>query len=272
MHCLVQLSDLHILPPGHRLYGQVDTAAMLRAAVDTVLHLPQPPLAVLLSGDLVDDGSAAAYAHLRELLAPLPCPLLPLAGNHDERSALRAAFADQASLQLEPPRKGGKPFLQYEAQLPGLRVLVLDTVAPGAPQGELCAQRLAWLAQALQREPELPVLLALHHPPFDTGLQDMDGIALRRGRAELAALLAAHPQVKRVVCGHLHRMVLGACGGRSVISAPSTAHQIAFTPGLPEAAQWTLEPPGLLVHLWSEELPLCSHLLHIGTAPVQGPA
>lgn len=268
MHCLVQLSDLHILPPGRRLHDQVDTAAMLRAAVETLLRLPQPPAAVLLSGDLVDDGSAAAYAHLRELLAPLPCPLLPLAGNHDEREALRAAFADQAALQGE----AAAPFLQYEQRLPGLRVLALDTVTPGAAHGELCPQRLAWLAQALQRVPEVPVLLAMHHPPCDTGLLDMDSIALRRGRAELAALLAAHPQVQRVVCGHLHRMVLGACGGRPVISAPSTAHQIAFAPGLPEAAQWTLEPPGLLVHLWSAELPLCSHLLHVGPAPVQGPA
>ena len=87
---LVQLSDTHITVPGRLLDGRADTAAALTRAVDAVRRLRPDPVAVLVSGDLVDAGSPEEYAHLRALLAPLPGPIYLMPGNHDERSALRA--------------------------------------------------------------------------------------------------------------------------------------------------------------------------------------
>lgn len=250
LHLLVQLSDTHIGPDGQPLPSGVDTAALLRSAVAAVLRLPQPPAAVLLSGDLVDDGSPAAYAALRELLAPLPCPVWPMPGNHDARDALRAAFADVPELQ----QTAGEDFIQFHARLPGLRLLALDTLQPGASAGALCSRRLAWLQAALQSDPRTPVLLALHHPPFETHLPGMDRMRLLQGAPELAALLARHPQVQRVVCGHLHRSMQRLWAGTLVQSAPSTAHHIALAlgagPASPPGEGWTLEPPGFLVHAW----------------------
>lgn len=264
LHLLAQLSDTHVCPPSQRVYGRIDSAALLRQAVAAVLRLPQPPLGVLLSGDLVEDGSPAAYAQLRELLAPLPCPLWPLPGNHDERQALRAAFADLPVLQ----QTAGEPYIQYEVRLPGLRLLALDSVEPGAAHGALCGARLAWLAAALARDAHTPVLLALHHPPFKTHLPAMDRMALQQGAAELGALLAAHPQVQRVVCGHLHRPVQRLWAGTLVQSAPSTAHQIALALD-PAADGWTLDPPGFLLHAWREGETLVTH--QVGTQPPAGP-
>lgn len=250
LHLLAQLSDTHICAPGQRLDPRVDTAAMLADAVAAVQRLPLPPVGLLLSGDLVDDGSPAAYAHLRELLAPWPGPLWPMPGNHDERSALRQAFGDLPELR----QTAAEDFIQYEVALPGLRLLALDSTVPGASHGALCTRRLAWLAAALARDATTPVLLALHHPPFQTHLPGMDRIALREGAPELAALVAQHPQVQRIVCGHLHRSVQRVWAGTLVQSAPSTAHQIALALGPGPAPApgdgWNLEPPGFLVHAW----------------------
>ncbi len=271
LHLLAQLSDLHICAPGRRLYPRVDTAALLQDAVAAVQRLPVPPLGVLLSGDLVDDGSPAAYSHLRELLAPLTGPLWPLPGNHDERHALRQAFADQPALQ----QTASEDFIQYEVPLPGLRLLVLDTLVPGASHGALCPRRLAWLAAALARDTTTPVVLALHHPPFDIHVPGMDRIGLRDGRPELAALVAQHPQVQRVVCGHVHRSVQRVWAGTLVQSAPSTAHQIALALGLGPAPApgdgWTLEPPSFLVHAWRQPAApgeaLVTHQVFTSAAP-----
>lgn len=250
LQLLVQLSDTHIGPGGQALCSGVDTAAMLRTAVAAVLRLPHPPAAVLLSGDLVDDGSPAAYAALRELLAPLPCPVWPMPGNHDERGALRAAFAHVPELH----QTAGDDFIQFQVRLPGLRLVALDTLQPGASAGALCARRLAWLQAALEGDPHTPVLLALHHPPFATHLPGMDRMRLLQGAPELAALLAHHPQVQRVVCGHLHRSMQRLWAGTLVQSAPSTAHHIALAlgtgPASPAGEGWTMEPPGFLVHAW----------------------
>ena len=264
-HLLVQLSDTHIRAPGELAYRRVDTAAHLQAAVQAVLRLPQAPLAVLLTGDLVDDGSEAAYAHLCELLAPLRCPLYLMPGNHDERELMRRHFPGQAELQ----QAGPGDHLQYEVRLPGLRLLTLDTVVPGASHGSLCAQRLAWLDEALAREPDTPTVIAMHHPPFETYLGWMDRIGLREGAPELAAVVARHPQVQRIVCGHLHRSAQRVWAGTLVLTAPSTAHQtwLNLSPGGGDG--WGREPPGFLVHAWQRGDDLVTHLAF--TQVAEGP-
>ncbi|MFX7895069.1 hypothetical protein ABTK48_20360, partial [Acinetobacter baumannii] len=74
----------------------------------------------------------------------------------------------------------------------------------------------------------IPTIVALHHPPHTTGLAVMDAMALQHGLDGFEALIARHPQVQRIVCGHLHRMTLGRVAHAPVVSAPSTAHQLAL--------------------------------------------
>jgi len=261
---LVQLSDLHIRAPGRLTYRRVDTAAYLREAVAAVNALRQPPRGVVITGDLTDFGSAEEYAHLRELLQPLRCPVWLLPGNHDDRAGLRAAFADHAHLQSS---RGPDDFVSYAVDLGGLRLVALDTVAPGAPHGELCAERLQRLDALLSADSQTPTVLAMHHPPFETGIGHMDAIGLRQGGPELAALLRRHPQVQRVVCGHLHRPIQALWAGTLAMTAPSTAHQVCLDLAPDAASRFTLEPPGFLVHAWSATAPLVTHQAAIGTYP-----
>jgi len=255
-HLLAQLSDTHIRAPGELAYRQVDTAAHLRAAVAALLRLPQRPDAVLISGDLVDDGRPASYAHLRQLLAPLPCPVLLMPGNHDDPAALRAAFPEHPELQ----QAGPGAFLQFERRWPGLRLLALDTSVPQVSHGALCTQRLAWLEERLAEDSHTPTLVAMHHPPYAAYLDYMDRIGLREGGPALAELINRHRQVQRIVCGHLHRSSQTLWAGTLVQTAPSTAHQtwLDTTPG--GGNGWGREPPGFLLHAWDEDRPLVSHL------------
>ena len=87
---LCQISDLHIKPERKLAYGVVDTATMLERCVAQIGRLPQRPDAVIATGDLVDGGTLAEYALLRELLSPLTMPLYLMPGNHDERQAIAA--------------------------------------------------------------------------------------------------------------------------------------------------------------------------------------
>lgn len=261
-HLLVQLSDTHITHPGRLISGRVDTAAALRHAVARVLQMRPRPVAVLISGDLVDAGHPAEYAHLRDLLQPLVDAGLPLAlaaGNHDSREPLQAAFDGVAGVHCG---RRGAAALQYGLDLPGpLRLVVLDSLQPGRPDGGLDEARAAEAARLLGEQPQVPTLVALHHPPHGTGLAAMDRMALdAAGGQALEALLRAHPQVQAVVCGHLHRLTLGRLGPVPVLSAPSTAHQLALDlrPDAPIAL--ALEPAGWLVHAWGPGLPLVSHL------------
>src|SRR4051794_7448465 len=97
-YAIAQISDLHVVAPGHRLAGVIDTPGYARAAIDHLNRLDPQPDAVLATGDLVEGGSLAEYQHLRDIVAPLRAPLWLLPGNHDDRSALREAFPDRAEL------------------------------------------------------------------------------------------------------------------------------------------------------------------------------
>ncbi len=89
----------------------------------------------------------------------------------------------------------------------------------------------------------------MHHPPFDTGIGFMDRIGLA-GREALAALLARHRNVERVVCGHVHRPVHVRFAGTVASICPSPAHQIVLTFDDRAGDAFVMEPPAFQLHLW----------------------
>lgn len=259
---LVQLSDPHIVAPGRLLLDRIDTPALLARSVAGVMALQPAASAVVLSGDLVDRGSAEEYASLRALLAPLACPVWLMPGNHDDAAAMRAAFPDHDELApLPDPALAG--FVLWVREVDGLRLVALDTVVPRAPHGALCERRLAWLDRTLAAAPGVPTIVAMHHPPFVTGIGHMDAMGLLEGSAGLQAVLRRHPQVERVICGHLHRPIVRRYAGTVAMTVPSTAHQIVLDLRAGGPAAYRREPPGFAVHTLRDGA-LVSHLAAVG--------
>ena len=233
---LVQFSDPHIGAD----WGGADPAARLEAAVEQVAVMGLDPDAVLVSGDLSENGVPAEYETVRSLVSRLEAPVYPLPGNHDQREPLRVVFGLDGS-RSEP--------IQYAAVVGDLRLIVLDTIVPGEESGAFDAGRLAWLEGALAAEPEAPTLIAMHHPPIRTGIPAFDEIGLPDAdRRAFAELVAGHGQVRRIVAGHIHRAIAGEVGGRSVLVAPSTYVQTALELE-PGEIRDTAEEPGFVVHL-----------------------
>ena len=254
---LGQISDLHIKVPGKLSYKVVDCAAMLERCVQEVLRLPQRPDAMVITGDLVDFGRAEEYAHLRKLLSPLPMPYYLLPGNHDERGALRAAFPDHAYLRQ------WEPYIQYAIDQWPVRIVAIDTVIPGEGGGRLDEARVGWLDRALAREPKKPTVVVMHHPPFPTLIGHMDRIGLQ-GSEALAQVIARHPQVERVLCGHLHRPIQYRFAGTIASTSPSPAHQVALDLAPDAASRFKMEPPGFQLHAWRQGMGIVSHTAYIG--------
>jgi hypothetical protein len=89
--------------------------------------------------------------------------------------------------------------------------------------GELGPERLAWIAAELDARPGTPTRIATHHPPFPSGMAEMDRIGLGPAdRERFTGLLAGHPQVGGVIAGHVHRAIVGSVAGRPAVTIPST--------------------------------------------------
>jgi 3',5'-cyclic AMP phosphodiesterase CpdA len=233
---ILQITDCHIGSDWIEA-APLDT---LRRVVAAVRALPDRPQVALITGDITNDGDPADYERVAAVLAELELPLFAIPGNHDGRAGLRHVFA--------LPGEGDEP-IQYAVDLDGLRVLMLDTQRPGEVSGELGPERLAWLARELSASAGTPTLLAMHHPPIDTGIAGMDAIGLPvADRAALRSLLEESPQVVGIVAGHVHRAITGSLAGRPVVTVPSSYAQLVLDferTDLPMGAA----PPAFALHL-----------------------
>lgn len=241
---IAQITDMHVRRKGDLLHHMIHTGRDLRRAVSTINATSPLPAFVVATGDLVDRGKAKEYRRLRKILAELRIPVYLVPGNHDDRDALREAFPDHAYLPVKGP-------LCYAIESRPVRLIALDTTRHGrAPGGELDEARLRWLDTTLRLAPATATMIAMHHPPFETGIAPVDRHALR-GRDELARVIAVHPQVVRIVCGHVHRYFETPFGAATAVSIPSTAHQLVLDAGAGRPYSVRLESPAVAFHRWS---------------------
>lgn len=199
---LVIMSDLHLVPEGE-VSNTLDTAARLKAAVDSVnTHHADADLCIL-AGDLADLGEAAAYARLRDIIEPLCVETHLMLGNHDDRPVFLDVFG-----QAHADENG---YVQKVIDIKGHRIILLDSTEPGIVEGVLCRSRLDWLQARLDEARDRPVIVILHHHVLPLAMP-VDSIILRDGAA-LVEVLRSHPDIRQVIAGHVHITTTGVWRG-----------------------------------------------------------
>jgi 3',5'-cyclic AMP phosphodiesterase CpdA len=245
---IAQISDLHMGAEGRTL-GIVDAASKLEKLVSHINGL-QPDL-VLVSGDIAHEGSVAETTRAAALLADLTAPYYLTPGNHDTRSALQTAIPAAAL----PAREAGHMSYYIEAET--LRIIALDSSDPDAPHGRICAARAAWLEAALAAS-DTPTLIFMHHPPIKFAVEETDKPPME-GANLLAKVVARHPQIERILCGHIHLMAQALWHGRLVMTAPSLGMRLSWHSDRIKTAGFFNTPPAFLWHMHNEDGVLVSH-------------
>jgi 3',5'-cyclic-AMP phosphodiesterase len=244
---IVHLSDTHLLDGNRPLGGAYDTAGNLARALDAVEALAIRPDALVFTGDLTDLGEPGAYAALRAAVEPvaarLGAPLIWIAGNHDERPALRAGLLDLAP--TEEPVTG-------VWDLGGLRLVALDSTVPGWHHGALDAAQLEWLRTVLAEPAPLGTILALHHPPLPSHLPFFDILELRDQPA--LAEVVAGSDVRAILAGHLHYSTSGAFAGVPVSVASATCYTMDLARAATEVNGMDAGRSFSLVHVYDDTI------------------
>jgi 3',5'-cyclic AMP phosphodiesterase CpdA len=237
---VAQISDLHVRRAGHVLHYMANTADYLERTIERINTLKTQPDVVLLTGDLVESGSPHEYRRLRTILKALNAPHFLIPGNHDDRPAMRRAFSEHRYLRTFPNHAS------FAIDVWPLRILALDSTDPDHVGGFVDDERLAWLDEELRSHRDRPTLIAMHHPPFRTGIATFDSHGFERVD-ELEALIAGHPQVARLISGHIHTALTKRWGGTIACSAPSTSPQFVIGRS---ALGIGIEAAGFLMHEW----------------------
>ncbi len=260
--------------------GRVPTDQLLVAAVRACNAMDPAPDLIVGTGDLVNDGDQPAgaadqYRNLAEILSELRSPTLLIPGNHDNRAQMRSILSkylpDSAIAgDLQDAASDRRP-LNYVVDSFPVRIIALDTTIPGVHHGEIGKNQIDWLRDRLEEQPVRPTVIIQHHPPFATGIEFMDEMGLRDAR-DLEQVVAQHPQVLAVLCGHLHRSIVARFAQTVAITAPSTGAQLALRLN-GERYGYSSEAPSIALHLWEPEDPhrLRSHLVAIDEGEIWVP-
>ncbi|MGC3993410.1 MAG: phosphodiesterase [Propionicimonas sp.] len=216
---IVHLSDLHLTGDGRALTGGLEADALLVEALRALTASAVTPSAIVVTGDVTDDGHPDAYARARALLDPVAeefgATLVWVVGNHDRRAAFRAGLLGLAA--------DDRP-ADTVHDLAGLRLVVLDTTVPGHHHGELTDDQLDRLAATLAEPAPRGTVLALHHPPLPVVIAPSDDIELR-GQDRLASVLAG-TDVRAILAGHLHYATASTFAGIPVSVAAACCYTI----------------------------------------------
>ncbi len=153
----VHLTDLHIGDPAQDDHLFSDTRSTLADIVRLVGTIQPKPSFVVASGDLSNRGDAESYVMLKELMSALDMPVVYALGNHDTREGFyRGMFGREGDLAA--------PY-DHDAVIDGIHVVTIDSSTPGFIGGSIDEAQFAWLAETLDRHPDLPKLIVSHHPP-----------------------------------------------------------------------------------------------------------
>jgi Icc protein len=230
-YVIAQVSDIHI---GGPLGGSGDRFS---AAVDAINAMTLAPDLVLLTGDLTDHGSAAEWDELQRRLQALRAPWTAIRGNHDRGIA---DLAGHRAIDAGP-----------------LRLVLLDSSAE-----DFAADDAAWLEAELARNADRRTVVAIHHPPFETGIWWMDCLGMR-GAELFEAVVRRHHHVEQVVCGHVHRPIHTQWGGCSVWVCPSTYVTIAADLDPAHEPAHSAEGPSFSLHAYTGA-GVISHVVPVG--------
>ena len=215
---LAQISDTHIMAsdnPDDRRAGRIEA---LRRCVADINGLDTRPDVVIHTGDMTQDGKPSEFVAARDVLADLEMPYYPTPGNRDGSLPMVEAFKGLSEKA---------DFMLYAVEEGAVRLIAMDSLSNTGNKGDFTPEQLAALDALLATAPDQPTAIFMHHPPFDvTTAIDPFQYYRREAATEFEAVVARHPQLIRLFCGHSHRDYRADVGTMLASTMPSVAIEL----------------------------------------------
>ena len=202
---VLQVSDCHLASDPGRDYRGHDPDRNLDRLAGAVRRWA--PDLLVLTGDLAEDGSEAAYERIRDWALQFGRPVAWIPGNHDDRVVMGPLF-DAAGFLSGPAIEAGD-----------WQFALLDSTWPDDPAGELDDERLAPL-EDLDRS--RPCGAFVHHQPVPVDAAWIDKVGMREPE-RLWTALKDIDSLRFIAFGHVHQRFRTRRAGVDVLACPSTA-------------------------------------------------
>ncbi|WP_200304024.1 metallophosphoesterase family protein [Streptomyces adelaidensis] len=237
---ILHLSDTHLDRADAPNRNGVNATDCLRLMLAELAHQRDVD-AVVVTGDLADDGTVEAYVRVRELIGgfarSMGAPVFYTTGNHDEREAFGEVLGSGHS-RPEAVLETAASERVAVSTVGGWRFVTLDSLVPGRVYGRLSVAQLHWLREVLGTPAEHGTVLAFHHPPIALGISATQRAFGLSDPGELAAAIRGS-DVRVVLTGHYHAQLFGLLESVPVWVTPGVVNRIDLTtpPGTERAVR-----------------------------------
>jgi len=209
---LLQITDTHLYADRDGCLLGLNTEQSLKAIIADIRARNLPADIILATGDLVHDGTPAAYQRIFTHLEGFGLPVYCLPGNHDEAENLQKNIQGDLLHYTTHTHRGG------------WHLIFLDSSIPGCEGGHLGPAALAALETHLQAAPDTHTLVCLHHQPVPMGSRWLDTMAVDNADA-FFTIIDRHPQVHGILWGHVHQEFDSMRRNVRLMASPSTCIQ-----------------------------------------------
>ncbi|NVJ66438.1 MAG: 3',5'-cyclic-AMP phosphodiesterase [Gammaproteobacteria bacterium] len=229
---LIQISDPHLFADAAGSLLGVNTRDSFLATLQQVKLLHPNPDVIVVTGDISQDLSKESYQFFAHAMSQFECPVLCLAGNHDELESLEQFAVNQ---QIST----AKQFQSVHWQ-----ILLAHSQVKGEVYGRIDDKEMQWLADELSSNPK-PAIVFTHHHPVYSNAEWIDVLGIKNCE-DFTQMLSQHQNVKACGFGHVHQALDITKDSVQYLSVPSTC--IQFKPDSKEFAV-SNEKPGYRVYL-----------------------
>jgi Icc protein len=199
---IAHISDTHLARDTPDADRRMRDFARTIADINALDPLPD---VIVHTGDIAHNGRQDEYAQAVAMLAKARPPVYVLPGNKDDRANLRAAFFT--------PNYFVSEFIDYAVEDYPVRLIVLDTLSPGNGRGEFRPQQARHLTELMDAEPDKPIAVFTHHPPFEVTVgPDRFHFEDAASLSRLREALQRCARIVAVFSGHVHRAAAGVVG------------------------------------------------------------
>ena len=212
---ILQITDTHLYAVSSGTLLKMNTHDTFAKVLGVVKDNEGMVDLVLATGDIAQDGSAAAYQKFMNDMKVLEAPVRWIPGNHDIRDVMRDVAGDSG-------------FCNKVEKINNWQVVLLDSSRTNHVDGFLNEKEMGFLESALT-DAELDddidhCLVTLHHNPVPGSSSWMKDIGLRNDK-EFLDLIKNHDIVRSVVYGHIHQDLDFMMGNIRYFCTPSTCIQ-----------------------------------------------
>lgn len=209
---IIHISDIHIEDQGKAIWD-TDTKRHFNNVIEKLRTLGDID-AVIVTGDLSNDGSEWSYKYIDESFAALEIPTFCCPGNHDNLDVFYHGYKPSFYNTCEKFEIGEWTFI------------MLNSAVTGMSRGFFNPEALSKLIQLSSG----PIVVVLHHPPIEQ--KGWLNRKLLENRDEFNDIIHQNKNVKLVLYGHTHYHTDNIING--VIYSSASSIGFAFHPSLPK--------------------------------------